>query len=279
MHQFQAVMPHYTAMEACVHLSKLQKKSKEQYTTQASTVINDEEESLNVDIETGEYTGPGSGQRKLANGRVDPKDALRSEAYYQELLSRFYDAWKGDYGDEVATQVTANVKDVCDRQRLKYRMENGACIRVHWKACKHIRMVYIRHKVPFTFADLWKLFLSRLKPRCVRKFLRRNTKYWTRLMAAEVTFSDFGDYLLEHSEISVDNRNDSDINAAYDDTEQEKGYITDENDKLVPIKKSTQKPQGGHKGHTAGHIPHWKPKANVQPAEAGILDLIYHPNL
>ena len=209
MHQFQAVMPHYTAMEACVHLSKLQKKSKEQYTTQASTVINDEEESLNVDIETGEYTGPGSGQRKLANGRVDPKDALRSEAYYQELLSRFYDAWKGDYGDEVATQVTANVKDVCDRQRLKYRMENGACIRVHWKACKHIRMVYIRHKVPFTFADLWKLFLSRLKPRCVRKFLRRNTKYWTRLMAAEVTFSDFGEYLLEHSDINVDNRNDS----------------------------------------------------------------------
>jgi hypothetical protein len=132
-------------------------------------------------------------------------------------------------------------------------------------------MVYIRHKVPFTLVDLWKLFLSRLKPRCVKKYLRRQTEYWAELTEALVTFKEFAEYLLLNCEINVEHRNDSDINAAYDDTEQEKGYITDENDKLVPIKKTTQlkRPNGGNKSQTAGHIPPWKAKANVQQAGTG----------
>jgi hypothetical protein len=111
-------------------------------------------------------------------------------------------------------------------------------------------MVYIRHKVPFTLVDLWKLFLSRLKPRCVKKYLRRKTEYWAELTEAVVTFKEFAEYLLLNCKINVEHRNDSDINAAYDDTEQEKGHIvTDENDKLVPIKKTTQlkRPNGGNK--------------------------------
>jgi hypothetical protein len=85
-------------MKACVHLSKVQKKSKEKFTSHAASVIDDQEDELNVEIETGQYTGRGSGQQKLANGRVDPKDAIRSEAYYAELLKRFYESWNGDYG-------------------------------------------------------------------------------------------------------------------------------------------------------------------------------------
>jgi hypothetical protein len=43
-------------------------------------------------------------------------------------------------------------------------------------------------------------------------------------MEAVVTFKEFS----RNCEINAEHRNDSDINAAYDDTEQEKGYITDE---------------------------------------------------
>ena len=87
--------------------------------------MDDAMNELDMDIEMGEYTGPGSGKHCLPDGTRDPNDHIKNEAYYKLLVEKFYAQWQSLFGVEVIHDKDKDARDQCDQYRLKLRMANG----------------------------------------------------------------------------------------------------------------------------------------------------------
>jgi hypothetical protein len=94
LEQLKTIAHRYTNKEVAHHLQHDQKASKIAHTSKAAYIMEDAMNELDMGIETGEYEGPGSGKLKLPNGELDPDDHIKSGAYYQVLVHRFYSEWK-----------------------------------------------------------------------------------------------------------------------------------------------------------------------------------------
>jgi hypothetical protein len=66
LEQFQTIAHRYTYKEIAHHLQHEQKASKVAHTSKAAHIMEDAMNELDMEIEAGEYTGPGSGKALLA---------------------------------------------------------------------------------------------------------------------------------------------------------------------------------------------------------------------
>ena len=195
---------------------------------------------LDMEIEAGEYTGPGSGKARLANGEADPNDRIKSEVYYEVLVTRFYSEWKDMFGSEVIHDKEADAQDQCDRMRLKSRMQNGGCLSEYFQTCKRIKAFYTTHKESFPKAKMWQLFLKRMKPRSLRKLIQVDKEFYQALQRAEYNFYQFATKVKKDYKIDVRKRADSATNAPHDDPPEQKDFMTDDEGVITKVKSTTK---------------------------------------